>query len=60
MAILFEHNGDWPDTDEDYRNLYDQQDEAACFFCDRPAGCVCDEVYDFQQEQEIIHGLDDE
>lgn len=56
MAILFEANGDWPDTDEDYRKIYEEED--SCFFCDRPTGCICDEVYDNQVEQEYIDELE--
>jgi len=60
MAILFERNGDWPDSDEDYRNINGETDEDYCFFCERPTGCICDEVYDFQQEQEIMYDFDNE
>ena len=60
MAILFERNGDWPISDEDYRKTYEKEDEDACFFCDRPTGCICDEVYDFQQEQALMDEFDNE
>ena len=60
MAILFERNGDWPDSDEDYRKIYEEPDEDYCFFCERPTGCICDSVYDFQQEQALMDELDDE
>jgi hypothetical protein len=53
MAILFERNGDWPDTDQDYLGVSDEEDNS-CFFCDSDTGCICDSVYDFAQEQELI------
>ena len=59
MAILFERNGDWPDTDEDYRNIFETPEEEQCFFCNRPTGCICDEVYDYQQELEVMAELDE-
>ena len=57
MALLFESNGDWPDTDEDYRNLYEEEEDP-CFFCSSTTNCICDEVYDFAKEQEYIDELD--
>lgn len=57
MALLYETNGDWPDSDDDYNKLMDQEDSDACFFCDK-YNCICDEVYDFAQEQELLNELD--
>lgn len=60
MAILFERNGDWPDSDEDYRRLDEDEEQDHCFFCNRTNQCICDEVYDFQQEQELMDDFDTE
>lgn len=49
MAILFENNGDWPDSDEDYRKIDDKED--SCFFCNRIDNCICDYSHDIQNEE---------
>jgi hypothetical protein len=58
MAILFETNGDWPDTDQDYLGVNDEE-EATCFFCDSTTQCVCDEAYDYSQELEVLDELEE-
>ncbi len=57
MAMLFETNGDWPDTDQDYLGVNDEE-ETTCFFCDSATGCICDSVYDYSQELEVMDELE--
>lgn len=59
MAILFETNGDWPDTDEDFMEVSDE--EEACFICESrdPSSCICDEIYDNYAEDEIMAEFND-
>lgn len=57
MAMLFETNGDWPDTDQDYLGVNDEEEDG-CFFCDRTTGCICDSVYDYSQELEVMDELE--
>ena len=58
MALLYESNGDWPDSDDDYNKLMEDEGDG-CYFCDK-SDCICDEVYDFAQEQELLDDLDNE
>lgn len=59
MAILFETNGDWPDTDEDFMEVSLEEEE--CFICDArtASACICDEVYDNYAEDEIMAEFND-
>jgi hypothetical protein len=59
MAILFETNGDWPDTDQDYMEVTDE--EEGCFICESrtTSACICDEVYDNYAEDEIMAEFND-
>lgn len=59
MALLYENNGDWPDSDEDYNKLFEDEAGTECFFCDK-RDCICDEVYDFAKESELMDELGDE
>jgi hypothetical protein len=55
MAILFESNGDWPDSDEDYWMQHEDDEKDHCVFCQRDGDdCICDATYDFHKEQEIM------
>jgi hypothetical protein len=55
MTTRFENNGDWPDTDEDFRKL---DEEDGCFFCHSTDSCICDEVYDIANEEAFIYELE--